>query len=158
MLSLTLDPALECGLSTKASVAVGTGMTDDFRLDYIGIVRQPDVLADEARKRSRNGVESIAFACVCADPNRGAITGCSRERPRMAAIPDSSNGAATSLPAVAASTDYAASRDLSVFFLQSQPVLELQRRMQQESLRSNCQTLFGIEDRTSLATTNLGTS
>lgn len=81
ILSTTLDLALECGLSTKASAAVGTGTTDDVRLDYIGIVRQPDVLADEVSKRSRNGVESIVFVCVCADQHRGAITNCSGEQP-----------------------------------------------------------------------------
>lgn len=75
----------------------------------------------------------------------------------MAATPRSSNSAA-SLPAAAASPDYAASRALSVFSLLSQSFLEFQRRVQQESSRSNSQTLFGIEDRTSLATTNIGAS
>lgn len=81
MLSPTLDLALECGLSAKASAAVGTGMADGVRLDYIGIVRQPDVLVDEVSKRSRNGVESIAFVCVYADQHRGAIASCSGEQP-----------------------------------------------------------------------------
>lgn len=40
----------------------------------------------------------------------------------------------------------AASCALSVFFLQSQSFLEFQRRMQQEISRSNCQTLFGVQD------------
>ena len=40
----------------------------------------------------------------------------------------------------------AASCAFSVFFLQAQSFLDFQRRMQQESSRSNCQTLFGVED------------
>ena len=36
MLSNRLDLALERNLSGKASAAVGTGVTDDVRLDHIG--------------------------------------------------------------------------------------------------------------------------
>ena len=38
MLSSKLDIALVCNLSGKASVAVGTGVTDDVRLDDIGVM------------------------------------------------------------------------------------------------------------------------
>ena len=39
----------------------------------------------------------------------------------------------------------AASCALSVFFFQAPSFLEFQRRMQQETSRSNCHTLFGVE-------------
>ena len=39
----------------------------------------------------------------------------------------------------------AASCALAVFFFQAPSFLEFQRRMQQESSRSNCHTLFGVQ-------------
>ena len=40
----------------------------------------------------------------------------------------------------------AASCALATFFFQSPSFLDFQRRMQEESARSNCQSLFGVED------------
>lgn len=61
-------------------------------------------------------------------------------RRTAASLPDSRRGSNKRY----ALTD-AASCALSVFFFQAPSFLEFQRRMQQETSRSNCHTLFGVE-------------
>ena len=61
-------------------------------------------------------------------------------RQAAAALPDSRRGSNTRYD-----LSYAAACALAAFFFQAPSFLEFQRRMQQQSSRSNCHTLFGVQ-------------